>query len=126
MDARGYIGLIVMVALASLTSLDRRPLRIHLKSQLITRIISIITPLINEKELVYNVDTRSTYTVKSHLIAEDGKWMLYDLLQSPYAWTNINGQDYVVIIDSVTEAEQNNQQIYEMTVKFRISQPTSL
>lgn len=81
---------------------------------------------INEKELVYNVDTKSTYTVKSHLIAEDGKWMLYDLLQSPYAWTNINGQDYVVIIDSVTEAEQNNQQIYEMTVKFRISQPTSL
>lgn len=84
------------------------------------------TTSINEKELVYNVDTRSTYTVKSHLIAEDGKWQLYDLLQSPYAWTNINGQDYVVIIDSVTEAEQNNQQIFEMTVKFRISQPTSL
>jgi hypothetical protein len=81
---------------------------------------------INEKEKVYDVNTKSVYTVKSHLIAEDGKWQLYDLLQSPYAWTNINGQDYVVIIDSVTEAEQNNQQIYEMTVKFRISQPTSL
>ena len=81
---------------------------------------------INEKELVYNVDTKSTYTVKSHLIAEDGKWQLYDLLQSPRAWTNINGQDYVVIIESVSAAEQNNQQIYEMTVKFNISQPTSL
>ena len=54
------------------------------------------TAEINEKELVYNVDTKSTYTVKSHLIAEDGKWQLYDLLQSPRAWTNINGQDYVV------------------------------
>ena len=84
------------------------------------------TAEINEKELVYNVDTKSTYTVKSHLIAEDGKWQLYDLLQSPRAWTNINGQDYVVIIESVSAAEQNNQQIYEMTVKFRISQPTSL
>ena len=81
---------------------------------------------INEKELVYNVDTKSTYTVKSHLIAEDGKWQLYDLLQSPRAWTNINGQDYVVIIESVSAAEQNNQQIYECSVKFRISQPTSL
>ena len=84
------------------------------------------TAEINEKELVYNVDTKSTYTVKSHLIAEDGKWQLYDLLQSPRAWTNINGQDYVVIIESVSAAEQNNQQIYEMTVKFNISQPTSL
>ena len=84
------------------------------------------TAEINEKELVYNVDTKSTYTVKSHLITEDGKWQLYDLLQSPRAWTNINGQDYVVIIESVSAAEQNNQQIYEMTVKFNISQPTSL
>lgn len=84
------------------------------------------TAEINEKELVYNVDTKSTYTVKSHLIAEDGKWQLYDLLQSPRAWTNINGQDYVVIIESISAAEQNNQQIYECSVKFRISQPTSL
>lgn len=81
---------------------------------------------INEKEVSYDINTQTTYTLKSHLIEEDGKWQFYDLLQSPRAWTNINGQNYVVIIDSVTEAEQNNQQIYEMTVKFRISQPTSL
>ena len=81
---------------------------------------------INEKELSYDIDTQTTYTLKSHLIEEDGKWQLYDLLQSPRAWTNINGQDYVVIIESVSAAEQNSQQIYEMTVKFRISQPTSL
>ena len=84
------------------------------------------TSTINEKEKVYNVDTKTVYTVKTHLIAEDGKWQLYDLLQSPYAWTNINGEDYLVIIESVSEVEQNNQQIYEITVKIRISQPTSL
>lgn len=79
-----------------------------------------------EKELVYNVDTKTTYTLKTHLIAEDGKWQLYDLLQSSYAWTNINGEDYVVIIESVSAEEKNNQDVYEMTVKFRISQPTSI
>lgn len=81
---------------------------------------------INEKELVYDVSMKTTYTIKSHLIAEDGKWQYYDLLQSPKVWTNINGEDYIIIVESVAAAEQNNNGVYEMTVKFHISQPTSL
>jgi len=84
------------------------------------------TTNINEKEIVYDVSTNTNYTLKSHLITEDGQWQFYDLLQSPRAWTNINGQDYLIIVDSVSSAEQNNNGVYEMTVKFRVSQPTSL
>lgn len=79
-----------------------------------------------ERERVYNTDIKTTYTIKSHLMAEDGRWTYYDLLESPYAWTMINGKKYVIIIESVTASEVNNQGVYEVTVKFRISQPTSL
>lgn len=84
------------------------------------------TDTILEKELVYGVATKTVYTVKSHLIDEDGKWLYNDLLQSPYAWTKINNTNYAVIVESVTPNEVNNQNSYEMTVKLRISQPTSL
>ena len=79
-----------------------------------------------EKEKVYNTDIKTTYTIKSHLIKEDGKWTFYDLLQSPYAWTKINGKDYVIIVESVQFSEVNNQNVWEGTGKFRISQPTSM
>lgn len=81
---------------------------------------------INEKEIVYDVDTKTTYTIKSHLMELDGTWQYFDLLQSPRAWTTINGETYLIIIESVSKQEQNNNDVYEMTVKFRISQPTTL
>ena len=89
-------------------------------------VLEYYTSEFNEKEIVYDVITKTNYTLKSHLIAEDGQWQFYDLLQSPRAWTNINGEDYLIIVDSVSSAEQNNNGVYEMTVKFHISQPTSL
>lgn len=81
---------------------------------------------INEKEIVYDVDTKTTYTIKSHLMELDGTWQYFDLLQSPRAWTTINGETYLIIIESVSKQEQNNNDVYEMTVKFIISQPTTL
>lgn len=81
---------------------------------------------VNEKEIVYDVDTKTTYTIKSHLMELDGTWQYFDLLQSPRAWTTINGETYLIIIESVSKQEQNNNDVYEMTVKFIISQPTTL
>ena len=81
---------------------------------------------INEKEIVYDVDTKTTYTIKSHLMELDGTWQYFDLLQSPRAWTTINGETYLIIVESVSKQEQDNNDVYEMTVKFRISQPTTL
>ena len=88
--------------------------------------VDFYTSTINEKELTYGVTTKTVYTVKSHLIDGDGRWLYYDLLQSPYVWTKIDNTNYAVIVESVTPSEVNNQNIYEMSVKFRISQPTSL
>ena len=80
---------------------------------------------IKAKEKVYNTEVKHSYSVKTHLIEKDGTWSLYDLAQSPYVYTTINGVTYEVIVESVTVSEVNNQDIYECTIKFRISQPTS-
>lgn len=81
---------------------------------------------VKEKEKVYDTTIKTTYTVKTHLIEEDGKWTLYDLLQSPNAYTTINGETYSIIIEKVQLSEVNNQNIYEGTVTFHISQQVSL
>lgn len=78
------------------------------------------------KEKVYDKQIKTTYNIKTHLLEKDGTWSLYDLLQSPNVWTTINGQSYTIIIEKVQVSEINNQDIYEGTVAFRISQPVSL
>lgn len=90
-------------------------------------IFDYYTAEINSLDSVYNVDVKDTYTLKSHLFENDGKWIYNDLAQSSLIWTKVNGQDYEIILDSVScdEVDSANN-IYEATVKFHFSQPTTL
>lgn len=80
----------------------------------------------NELEKIYNNEVKYTVTLKSHLFENDGKYIFNDLLQSSSVWTKINGQDYAIIIDSVSVDETDNNNIYEATVKYHYSQEPSI
>lgn len=89
-------------------------------------IFDYYTDPMNELEKVYNNEVKYTVTLKSHLFENDGKYVFNDLLQSANVWTRINGQDYAIIIDSVSVDETDNNNIYEATVKYHYSQEPSL
>lgn len=80
----------------------------------------------NELELSYDNRVEYTVTVNSHLIENDGKYIFNSLIQSPYIWTEINGEKYVILLDdvSVDETEQNN--IYKARVRFHYSMEPSI
>lgn len=90
-------------------------------------IFDYYTDDMNELEIIYNNVVKYSVTLKSHLFENDGKYIFNDLLQSSKVWTEINGQKYAIIIDSVSVDEvENNNDIYEATVKYRYSQQPSL
>ena len=68
----------------------------------------------------------SPITLKSHLFENDGKYIFNDLMQSPLVWTIINGEQYAIILDSVSVDEIENNDIYEATVKYHLSQEPSI
>ena len=80
----------------------------------------------NELDKIYDNKVKYNVTVKSHLFEEDGKYIYNDLAQSPEVWTVINGQEYGIIIDSVSVDETDRNNIYEASVRFRYSQNPSL
>lgn len=80
----------------------------------------------NELEKMYDNDVEYQVTLKSHLMEKDGIYVFNDLMQSTDIWTTMNGQEYGIIIDSVSVEEQNQNDIYEATVKFHYSQKPSL
>lgn len=80
----------------------------------------------NELEKIYDNDVEYQVTLKSHLMEKDGIYIFNDLIQSSDVWTVVNGQEYGIIIDSVSVEEQNQNDIYEATVKFHYSQKPSL
>ena len=73
----------------------------------------------------YNNKVDYSVTLKSHLFAHDGKYIFNDLIQSGKIWTEINNNFYEIILDSVSVEEQNNNDIYEATVKYKYSQVPS-
>ena len=73
----------------------------------------------------YDIDVNTTYTLKSHLFEADGRWIFNDLILSKRVWTIINGEYYMVIIDSITVDEIDNNNIYQATIKFHFSMPPS-
>ena len=89
-------------------------------------IFGYYTDPMNELEKVY--DNKITYnvTLKSHLFENDGKYIFNDLMQSPEVWTEINGEKYAIIIDSVSVDEVERNDIYEASVKYHYSQEPSL
>ena len=78
-----------------------------------------------ELNKVYNTKVDYKVTLKSHLFEEDGKWVYNDLIQSSKVWTEVNGKFYEIILDSVSVEEQNNNGIYEATIKYAYSQVPS-
>lgn len=80
----------------------------------------------NELEKMYDNDVEYQVTLNSHLMEKDGIYVFNDLMQSTDIWTIVNGQEYGIIIDSVSVEEQNQNDIYEATVKFHYSQKPSL
>ena len=89
-------------------------------------IFGYYTDPMNELEKVYNNDIKYTVTLKSHLFEHDGKYIFNDLVQSAQVWTEINGENYAIIIDSVSVEETDRNNIYEATVKYHYSQEPSL
>lgn len=89
-------------------------------------IFDYYTDPINELEKVYDNDVEYQVTLRSHLFEEDGKWVYNDLIQSPEVWTEINGQNYAIILESVSVEETDNNGVYQATVRYRYSQEPSL
>lgn len=80
----------------------------------------------NELTKMYDNDVDYVVTLKSHLFENDGKYIFNDLMQSSEVWTEINGETYSIILDSVSCEEQNQNNIYEATVRYKYSQKPSL
>lgn len=89
-------------------------------------IFNYYTDPLNELEKVYDNKVKYSVTLKSHLFEEDGKYIFNDLLQSANVWTNINGQEYAIIIDSINVEETDNNGIYQATLKYHYSAEPSL
>ena len=80
----------------------------------------------NELNKIYDNKVEYKVTLKSHLMEKDGIWLYNSLLQSSEVWTEVNGETYGIIIDSVSVEEQNQNDIYQATVQYHYSQEPSL
>lgn len=89
-------------------------------------IFDYYTDPVNELEKVYDNDVEYQVTLRSHLFEEDGKWVYNDLIQSPEVWTEINGEKYAIILESVSVEETDNNGVYQATVRYKYSQSPSL
>ena len=90
-------------------------------------IFGYYTDSMNELEKVYNNEVDYKVTLKSHLFEKDGKYIFNDIAQSSMVWTEINGETYAIIIDSISVDESDNQNdIYEATITYHYSQSPSI
>jgi hypothetical protein len=80
----------------------------------------------NEKDMPYENEVKYAVTLKSHIIEQDGVYVFNDLIQSPEVWTEINGEEYGIILDSVSVDEDNRNNLFTATIKYKYSQQPSL
>ena len=80
----------------------------------------------NEKNMIYENEVKYAVTLKSHIIEQDGVYVFNDLIQSPEVWTVINGEEYGIILDSVNVEEDNRNNLFTATIKYKYSQQPSL
>lgn len=80
----------------------------------------------NEKDMPYENEVKYAVTLKSHIIEQDGIYIFNDLIQSPEVWTEINGEAYGIILDSVSVDEDNRNNLFTATIKYKYSQQPSL
>ena len=84
------------------------------------------TDEMNELDKIYDNDVKYVVTLKSHLLENDGKFIFNDIIQSPLVWTEINGEKYAIILDSVSVEETDNNNVYEATVRYHYSMNPSI
>lgn len=89
-------------------------------------IFNYYTDPMNELTKVYNNEVEYKVTIKSHLMEKDGIWVFNDLMQSPLVWTEVGGEKYAIIIDSVSVDETDQNDIYQATVTYHYSAEPSL
>ena len=77
---------------------------------------------INELELTYKNKVEYEETVTSHLLTESGTYIFNSLAASPYVWTNVNGQDYAILVNNIDVAETDQDGVYRVTIKYKYSQ----
>lgn len=76
-------------------------------------------------ERQYSNDVEETVTLKSHLLEKDGTYIFNDLMKSPLIWVEENNVKRVILLDSVNVEElQQNNDVFEATVKFKYSKET--
>lgn len=80
----------------------------------------------NTLDKIYENDVTYTVTLKSHIFENDGKYLFNDLAQSAEVWTEINGEQYEIIIKSVSVDEMDSNDIYQATVKYVYSMKPSI
>ena len=80
----------------------------------------------NEKDMPYENEVKYSVTLKSHIIEQDGVYVFNDLIQSLEVWTEINGEAYGIILDSVNVEEDNRNNLFTATIKYKYSQQPSL
>lgn len=76
---------------------------------------------VSEKEIPYDNNVNYSVTIKSHLLEKDGTYIFNDLMRSSNVWTEVNGQTYRIIIDSLNVDEQNNNDTFVATMKYHYS-----
>ena len=74
----------------------------------------------------YENEVKYAVTLKSHIIEQDGVYVFNDMIQSPEVWTEINGEEYGIILDSVSVEEDNRNNLFTATIKYKYSQQPSL
>ena len=79
------------------------------------------TQYVNEKAIPYDTDVKYSVTLKSHLFDKDGTYLFNDLIQSPEVWIETNGEEYRVIIDTLSVDEDNMNNLYTATIKYHLS-----
>lgn len=80
----------------------------------------------NELDMIYDNKVKYSTTLKSHIIEKDGTYLFNDLLQSPEVWITENGEDYGIILDSLSVEEDNRNNLFTATIKYHFSQEPSL
>jgi hypothetical protein len=73
-----------------------------------------------EQSVVYFRENDMTVSLSTHLMDNDGLYLLYDLQNSYKAWITINGVPYYIIIQSIT-VEEPSTNVFTATIKYKYS-----
>lgn len=76
------------------------------------------TKNVAEKNMIYDKSVEITVTLTSHNMQKDGTWQLFDLQNSIYAWTFVNGKKYAIQINDIKIDESDVKNIYVGEIEY--------